>query len=84
MSGNEQSSQHFYTLQEVAVRLRISERSVHNLLYSSELEGVLYKRRWKFTEEEVQAYLKKQIRAEGQKGAHKKRAYVKRKGQETA
>lgn len=64
--------------------LRISERSVHNLLYSSELEGVLYKRRWKFTEEEVQAYLKKQIRAEGQKGAHKKRAYVKRKGQEKA
>ena len=82
MSGNEQVGQHFYTLQEVAVRLRISERSVHNLLYSSELEGVLYKRRWKFTEEEVQAYLKKQIRAEGQKGARKKRAYVKRKGQE--
>jgi len=84
MTGDGQSEPQLWTLQEVADRLKISERSIHNLLNSSQLEGMLIMRRWKFTEEAVQAYLKKQIRAEGQKGAHKKRAYVKRKGQETA
>jgi len=84
MTGDGQSEPQLWTLQEVADRLKISERSIHNLLNSSQLEGMLIMRRWKFTEEAVQTYLKKQIRAEGQKGAHKKRAYVKRKGQEKA
>ena len=84
MTGDGQSEPQLWTLQEVADRLKISERSIHNLLNSSQLEGMLIMRRWKFTEEAIQAYLKKQIRAEGQKGAHKKRAYVKRKGQEKA
>lgn len=67
-----------YTLQEVAARLKISERTVHNLLNSSELSGMVIARRWKFTEEDIQAYLKKQVRREGEKGARKKRAYTRR------
>lgn len=78
MSNDEQSDVQFYTLQEVSERLKISERSIHNLLNSSELEGMLILRRWKFTEDNIQAYLKKQVRAEGQKGARKKRAYTRR------
>ncbi len=78
MTDNEQVEPQLLTLKEVSDRLKISERSVHNLLYSGELEGMLIMRRWKFTEDAIQAYLKKQIRAEGQKGARKKRAYTRR------
>lgn len=78
MTDSEQSEPQLWTLKEVADRLRICERSVHNLLYSGELEGMLLQRRWKFSEDAIQAYLKNQQRKQGEKGARKKRSYTRR------
>jgi excisionase family DNA binding protein len=62
------------TLKEAIARLRISERTMHNLLNSGEIEGLFIVNRWKFTEEQLQNYLEASKPKNG-KGAKKKRAY---------
>lgn len=66
-----------WTLKETAERLRISERTLHNLLNSQQIEGMLIARRWKFTEEAIAAYLEASTPVIG-KGARKKRKYVRK------
>lgn len=63
-----------WTLKEVAARLRVSERTMHNLLNSGEIEGMVIARRWKFTEQAIRSYEQAVTRKSG-KGAKKKRAY---------
>lgn len=63
-----------WTLKEVALRLRVSERTMHNLLDSGQIEGMFLASRWKFTEKAVCDYEESTRRKEG-KGAKKKRAY---------
>jgi excisionase family DNA binding protein len=74
MQENTPPDDKLLSLKDVAQRFQICERTVHNLLNSGELSGVLIARRWKFTEDAVQAFLKSKERKEG-KGARKKRAY---------
>jgi len=67
-----------YTLQEVANHFSVSERTIHRWLQSGEISGMFVGRLWRFTLENIHAKEKASLRTEGQKGARKKRSYVKR------
>jgi len=74
MTQDLQTHEPLLALHDVAQRLNISDRTVHNLLDSGELEGMKIANRWRFTEQMVLDYLERARRKEG-KGAKKKRAY---------
>ena len=77
MESDEQRDGEYYTLQEVAQRLRMSKRTLHRKLDNSEISGDFFARRWHFTETHIQAYIKSSSRLRS-KGIKKKRKYTKR------
>ena len=60
-----------YTKKQVAAYIRVSERSVNNLLSSGELKGVFIQGRWMFAMEAIQEYIKSCMPAKGAKGSVK-------------
>jgi excisionase family DNA binding protein len=66
-----------YTIVELSERLKISQRTIQRKLYSRELSGKFYINRWRFTEQDVQAFINRKTRNDN-KGVAVKRAYNKK------
>jgi Helix-turn-helix domain len=77
MTQDTNTSVHLWTLKEAIARLRISERTMHNLLNSGAISGLYIANRWKFTEAALQDYMEA-CKPKVGKGVKKKRAYVRR------
>lgn len=49
----------YYTVQEAAPILKLSEKEIYQLLYRSELKGFKKGNRWLLSRREIQKYLRK-------------------------
>lgn len=52
------------TIEQVAEQLQVSVRTVRRIMDADELKGFKIGKRWRFTQSEVEAYLKRQQEAE--------------------
>jgi excisionase family DNA binding protein len=48
------------TIEQVAEQLQVSTRTVRRIMKTDELKGFMIGKRWRFTQSEVNAYLKRQ------------------------
>lgn len=54
----EKLSLEMYTLKEVCEMLRISRRTIYNLLKDGKLKGVKVGREWRFSREQIEEFLR--------------------------
>ena len=54
------------TIEQVAKQLKVSTRTVRRIMKSDRLKGFMVGKRWRFTQSEVDAYLKRQQEAADQ------------------
>lgn len=57
------------TIEQVAEQLQISTRTVRRLMDREEIKGFRVGKRWRFTQSEVNAYIKRQEEAEAKNAA---------------
>lgn len=48
------------TIEEAAQQLRVSTRTVRRLMEADQLKGFMVGKRWRFTQSELDAYIKRQ------------------------
>ena len=53
-------SQQFYTIEEIAKMLRVSEATVRNLISSGELPAAQVGRQWRISQADLDKYLEEQ------------------------
>lgn len=51
------------TIEQVAEQLQVSTRTVRRLMDKDEIKGFMVGKRWRFTQSEVNAYVKRQEEA---------------------